>query len=317
MTKPIVSVALMQLYEQGKFDLKDPLHKFIPEFKDQHVMIDSVLMPAENPILILDLMRHTAGYSYGRSDNPFLEEKYADANVNAAIDNKEFVRRLSQVPLEFEPGTNWRYGLSTNICGYLVELLSGMPLDKYLAKHIFEPLKMTDTFFQLPLEKLKDFTVGYRWSDEDGLFVAEVPAESRFVQKVAQFNGGGGLLSTTHDYLKFCQMLLNRGKYDDLQIIQSATLELMWQDHMKDIRLHQERLRLPAGEASFGLGFAIKGDNPDQLKNVFGWGGAVGTYFKVDLDQDLAYVLMVQVSPYRHLGLRQAFQNFVNAAVVE
>lgn len=317
MTKPIVSVALMQLYDQGKFALEDPLYKYLPDFKDQFVMVDSTLVPAKQPVRMIDLLRHTSGYSYGRSGNERLDRLYAEAQEIAAIDNKEVVRRLSKLPLQFEPGTDWQYGFSTNICGYLVELFSGLSLDEYLKTKIFAPLGMVDTHFQLPLEKLKDFTVGYGWSDTDELFISEVPKESRYVREVTQFNGGGGLLSTTKDYLRFCQMLLDAGQYNGQRIIQKASLELMWEDHLVEVRKHQERLRLPPGEASFGLGFAIKGDSPDHLQSVYGWGGAVGTYFKIDPKRQLTYIMMIQLSPYRHLGLRARLQGFVNAAVVE
>jgi CubicO group peptidase (beta-lactamase class C family) len=315
MTKPIVSVALMQLYEQGKFDLYDPLHKYIPEFKDLLVYSDSTLVPAKEPIKIIDLLRHTSGYSYGNSNYEGLNQYYAEARLNASENNKAYVQKVSKIPLQFEPGTARQYGVSTNICGYLIELLSGKSLDVYLQEHIFEPLQMNDTHFKLPQEKIEHFTVGYRWSDENGLFVAESATDNRYVSEVALFNGGGGLVSTTFDYLKFCQMLLDDGRVNQKLILKPETLQLMFKDHLAEVRKHQENIRLPQGEAGFGLGFAIKGDHPDQLKNIFGWGGAVGTYFKIDKDHDLAYVMMIQLSPHRHLGLRQRIQDFINASI--
>lgn len=315
MTKPIVSVALMQLYEQGKFKLDDPIHKFMPEFKDALVYSDSNLVPAKEPVKVIDLLRHTSGYSYGNSPQRGLNTYYTEARLNASENNKAYAQKLSKIPLQFEPGTSWKYGVSTNLCGYLVEVLSGESLDEYLQKHILEPLQMTDTHFQIPKEKIKHFTVGYRWSDENGLYIAESAAENRYVNEVTLFNGGGGLVSTTFDYLKFCQMILNNGRVGDQQILKPTTVQLMLTDHLVDVRKHEERPRLPEGEAGFGLGFVIKGDNPEELKNIFGWGGAVGTYFKIDKDHGLAYVMMIQLSPHRHLGLRQRIQGFINASI--
>ncbi len=318
MTKPIVSVALMQLYEQGKFQLEDPVHKYIPEFRNSYILKDSTLMIAQNPVRIIDLLRHTSGYNYGNSSNPKLDEYYARANPRSASNNKEYIRKLSRVPLQFEPGTNWQYGVSTNICGYLVEVLSGRSLNDYLKDFIFTPLQMHDTHFQLPKEKIPHFTTGYRWDDEGGLFIAESAKENRYVNEVTLFNGGGGLVSTTFDYLKFCQMILNEGTLNDVRILKEETIHLMLSDHLAQTRQSQtERLRLPLGEASFGLGFAIRGENPESLEKVFGWGGAVGTYFKVDMQRDVTYVMMIQISPYRHLGLRSRIQEFINSAIIE
>lgn len=317
MTKPIVSVALMQLYEQGRFKLEDPIHAYLPDFRDMSIHTDSGLVPVQQPIRIVDLLTHTSGFSYGRSQIPELDQLYADAALYAAEDNADYLRRLSQLPLQFEPGTDWQYGVSTNICGHLIEVLSGQTLAEYLQEHIFNPLKMEDTHFQLPAEKVNRFTVGYGWQDSLGLMISEGQRENRYVEEVTLFNGGGGLVSTTFDYLKFCQMLLNKGKANGFQILKEETIGVMLQDHLEEARAHQERLRLPFGEYGFGLGFAVRGTGPNDLENVFGWGGAVGTYFKIDTDHDLTYVLMIQLSPYRQLGLRQSFQNFVESSIVD
>lgn len=318
MTKPIVSVALMQLYEQGKFKLEDPLYLYIPEFKDPFVLVDSNLVPAKNPIRIIDLLRHTSGYNYGRSRNAQLRAYYDEANLYSSNSNEEFVKKLSKVPLQFEPGTNWQYGLSTNICGYLIEVLSGQSLNDYLYQSVLKPLKMEDTHFQLPLDKVDQFTIGYGWDADSGLFVTELATENRYVNEVTVFNGGGGLVSTTFDYLKFCQMLLNKGQVGSTRILKESTIDLMFSDHLEETRQQlEERIRLPLGEASFGLGFAIRGESTDALEPVYGWGGAVGTYFKVDLEHDLAYVMMIQISPYRHLELRKTLQEFIESAILK
>ena len=316
MTKPIVSVALMQLFEQGKFTLDDPLSKYIPAFKTMYVLEDTVKRIAKNQILIKDLLRHSSGFNYGRSNNPILRQAYTDAELWAAKDNKEYLEKLSTIPLQFEPGTDWQYGLSTNICGHLIELLSDKSLDTYLKDNIFDPLNMENTYFKLPAEKLDQFTVGYRWSEGDSLIIAETPEESRFLQKVNVYNGGGGLLSTTHDYLNFCQMILNGGILNDKRILKKETLELMFMDQLAEVRTHRDSISVIAHEASFGLGFAIRGDHPSSLQKIYGWGGAVGTYFKLDVENNLAYVMMIQLSPHRQLDLRYLFHNYVQAAVI-
>lgn len=316
MTKPIVTVALMQLYEEGKFKLKDPLYKYLPMFKTMYAYTNGEKQLAKRPILVIDLLRHTSGFGYGRGDNQELNELYRNSGLWSATTNKEFAEQLSKLPLTFEPGTDWHYGVSTNICGYLVEVLSGKSLDNYLKDCILKPLEMNDTHFQLPKEKIKRFTVGYRWTNET-LTVSETAENNRYVEDVTLYNGGGGLVSTTLDYLKFCEMLLNKGKYKEERILKEETVALLFKDHMANIRQYQERFRLPLGEASFGLGFAIKGEYGEPLQKVYGWGGAVGTYFKIDTENNLAYVLMIQLSPYRQLGLRQRFQDYVNGAIID
>ncbi|WP_109301251.1 serine hydrolase [Aquimarina sp. AU474] len=317
MTKPIVSVALMQLFEEDKFKLTDPLYKFIPEFKEMFVYSDTTLIPVQQPIRIVDLLTHTSGFNYGRTRNSALNQFYYNANLNTSKTNKEFVEKLSKLPLQFEPGTNWQYGLSTNICGYLIEVLSGKSLDVYLKENIFTPLGMNDTHFQLPKEKINRFGAGYRWQEETGLVVVENSRDNRFVQEVTLMNAGGGLVSTTYDYLRFCGMLLNKGQYNNIQILKPKTIDLMLTDHLEGVRKYHERIRLPRGEAGFGLGFAIRGNSIDALQQVYGWGGAAGTYFKIDLEHELAYILMIQLSPYRHLNLRQLYQDYINSALIK
>ena len=315
MTKPIVSVALMQLFEQGKFQLDDKVEMYLPELKNRKVYFGGDLMPAQNPLTIRDLLRHSSGYSYGNTEDQNFNNYYREANLYAAKDNEDFVRRLSSIPLLFEPGTDWNYGISTTVCGRLVEVFSGQSLANYLEQHIFQPLEMNHTYFQIPEDEVDNFTVGYRWNGEE-LFISESATENRYRRPVTFFNGGGGLVSNMKDYLNFCQMLLNKGKTPEGRILQEETIQLMFSDQLVEVRSHQdEALSLPPGEGSFGLGFAIKGE-PEQLQKKYGWGGAVGTYFKVDLDNDMAYVMMIQISPYRHLGLRQRLQDYINDAII-
>lgn len=318
MTKPIVSVALMKLYEEGRFQLDDPLYKYIPEFKYMQVYTqENGLQHAKTQIKIIDLLRHTSGLGYGRGDSDFINDLYFKAALTNSTDLQEFIKKLSELPLYFEPGTDWGYGHSTDVCGYLIEVLSGKPLDEFLNECIFEPLQMKDTHFELPKEKIARFTVGYRPGENGTLAIAERPSESIFSREVTLFRGGGGLVSTTADYLLFCQMLLNKGKLKDAVVLKPETIELMTKDHLEEVRKYQpKRLRLAPNTSGFGLGFAVEAYESNQDRGVYGWGGAVGTYFRIDPKNDLAYVMMIQLSPYRQLGLRERFQMLVNKVVI-
>ncbi len=315
MTKPITSVGLMQLYEKGKFKLEDPIHLYIPAFKNMFVYNErNEIVPAKHSIKIIDLLRHSSGISYGRSSNVDLNTKYTEADLGNSTNLEMFIKRLSSLPLLFEPGTNYEYGYSTDICGYLIEILSGQSLADYLQENILTPLKMKDTHFQLPEEKINFLTTGYGATNEGKTEVVELPEQSSFIKDVTFYRGGGGLVSTTNDYLNFCRMLLNKGSLFDHQILKPKTLELMFQDHLTSIRVHSPRLRIIQGETGFGLGFSIA---EKDGRKVYGWGGAVGTYFRIEPEQDLAYIMMIQLSPYRQLKLRNKFQTLVHKAIID
>lgn len=316
MTKPITSVALMMLYEQGKLKLDDPLYKYIPEFKDMTIYDENLgIIKAKRRIKIIDLLRHTSGISYGRTTNDKLNALYRKAQLGNAKNLKEMVQKIAKLPLSFEPGTNWVYGHSTDICGYLIEVLSGEKLDQFLSSKVLKPLGMNDTYFQLPKDKINRFTVGYR-TQNGKLVASEYPENSRFVNGMRILRGGGGLVSTTKDYLQFCRMLINKGKLNNVQFLKPETVALMTKDHLKEVRKFTPNLRLMPRETGFGLGFSIASKSPEQETGVYGWGGAVGTYFRIDPEQELIYVMMIQISPYRQLSLRQKFQQLVNNAIL-
>ncbi len=315
MTKPIVSVALMQLYEEGKIDLEAPLYKYLPIFKNTNIYRNSKITPAKNPIKIIDLLRHTSGFTYGR--NKELNLLYAKSNLFTSQTNKEFVEKLSKLPLEFEPGTDWKYGFSTTLCGYLVEVISGKSLDVYLKENIFNPLKMNDTHFELPKEKAARFTVGYGWNKQSGLEIVEKQRDNRYLNKVTFLDGSASLVSTTYDYLKFCQMILNKGKLNKHRILKIETVELMLKDQLTEVRNYNKQLQLPKGETGFGLGFSIKENPHNKLEKEYGWGGIAGTFFKMDLDRELAYVLMIQLRPNKQLNLVELFQKYIHSSFIE
>ncbi len=317
MTKPITSVGLMMLYEQGKFQLDDPLHLYIPEFKNMTVYDEQKgIIPAKNSIKIIDLLRHSSGVSYGRGPNNDLNSLYAKKNLGNSRNLRSFIEKISKLPLAFEPGTNYEYSYSTDICGYLIEVLSGQPINEYLQEKVLIPLKMQNTYFQLPKEKIQQLTTGYHAGTNNNLMIAELPKESMFANDVSFFRAGGGLVSTTNDYIKFCRMLLNKGTLYGHQILKPGTIDLMTKDHLSSVRKYTPRLRILSRETGFGLGFSIAAKEKGELRGVYGWGGAVGTYFRIDPEQDLAYVLMIQLSPYKQLNLRETFQELVNNSII-
>ncbi|MCH2084234.1 MAG: beta-lactamase family protein [Saprospiraceae bacterium] len=320
MTKPIVSVALMMLYEQGKFQLNDLLEKYIPEFENLRVHKGNrVIEPATKKIRIIDILRHTSGIGYGWGTG-FVDSLYRASNRASFKTNKDLIEGLSKLPLYFEPGTKWKYSLSTDVCGYLVEVLSGQPLDKFLEENIFEPLGMTDTHFEIPDEKDERFVSNYRKNRKGELRVLDHPSTSRYTKEVTMFSGGGGLVSTMDDYLRFSQMLLNKGQLDGKRFLSPKTIELMTIDHTKHTPYNGVGIQLPGNGFSFGLGFSVATDLADtgNLGSVgnYGWGGAAGTFFSIDPKEELIMIMMIQLMPYSHLKVRSYFQTMVYQAIV-
>ena len=301
MTKPIVSVALMKLYEEGHFKLNDPVYKFIPEFKSFTVKKRKKQKPIKNDIKIIDLLRHSAGFGFKGPDG---YKKSVEMSL------EQFVKESIKAPLLYEPGTQWRYSYSTDVCGYLVEVISGMSLDVYLKTQIFDPLKMKDTFFELPKEKMDRFTTLYNKDKKGNLNVYDSPSESPFTKNITLFSGAGGLLSTAYDYLIFCQMLLNGGTFNGERIIKASTINLMLEDHAEGLKYKK---LLFGKKRGFGLGFDIvKQDNTKfGSKGTYGWGGMFGTYFRIDPVEDMIYIYMTQSFETYKLKLADKFRELV------
>jgi len=320
MTKPIVSVGLMMLYEEGKFQLRDPLHKYIPAFKDMKVHIgNGKVEPAKNDILVVDILRHTSGLGYGWSGG-YVDTLYAMAGARGLKTNQAFVEALATLPLYQEPGTGWQYSLSTDVCGYLIEVLSGMPLDEYLSKKIFEPLSMPNTFFEVPDSKDGRLVTNYTHK-ENALIPIDHPSTSKYTKEVTLFSGGGGLVSNMSDYLNFSQMLLNGGILNGKRLLSPKTIELMTLDHAQDIPYARGPVVLPIHGNGFGLGFSMVTDLADSgitgSEGMYGWGGAAGTVFRIDPKEELVYIMMIQLMPYNHLQAREKFQTMVYQAIIE
>ena len=301
MTKPIVSVALMQLYDKGFFKLDDPLYKFIPEFKNVKIKRGKKEKPVKNEIKIIDILRHSAGLEF---KGPEAYRKSIEMNL------EQFVKESIKTPLLYQPGTQWRYSYSTDICGYLIEVISKLPLNVYLKKNIFDPLNMEDTFFELPKNKSQRLTTLYNKDKKGNLNVFDSPENSPFTKKINLFSGAGGLLSTTHDYLIFCQMLLNGGAYNENIIIKKSTLELMLEDHAYGLKYKK---LLFGKKRGFGLGFDVVKEENTKFgsKGTYGWGGMFGTYFRIDPKENMIFIYMTQSFETYKLKLSDQFRKLV------
>jgi len=307
MTKPIVSIGLMMLYEEGKFNLNDPVYKYIPEFKNLTIKKRKKVKPVKNHVKIIDLLRHSAGLNF---KGPEDYRKVISMNL------EEYTKESVKEPLRFEPGTTWWYSSSTDICGYLIEILSGQKLDVYLKDKIFDPLKMNDTSFELPKNKLDRLTTLYVVGEKKELVSFDNKSNSPFKNKVTLLNGSGGLLSTTNDYLKFSVMLLNNGSIGGEQILKKSTLDLMKQDHSLGLKYKKLVFGKKKG---FGLGFEVVKEEDTKFgsKGTFGWGGMFGTYFRADPKQNMVYIYMTQSFETYRLKLADKFRAMVYESILE
>ena len=328
MTKPITSVAAMMLWEEGRFQLRDPVSKYLPEFSKMQVAVPVApgdrargpyrTLAASRPITIQQLLTHTAGLAnpYRGVTQGLYGKLREDRKPGGTIG--DYVEALAKLPLNFEPGDRWEYGPATDVVGRLVEVLSGMTLAEYFERRIFEPLGMEDTHFYLPVQKVGRLAALYRPDDEGKIELQEAPDnKSRWVrQPHVYFSGGGGLLSTTADYFRFHQMMLNGGALDGVRILGPRTVRLMTSSHTGDRAVW---LRGPG--FGFGLGYSVTTDQgPSAMpsaEGTFGWGGAYCTVFWVDPADEVIGILMTQVRPYTHLNIRQDFQTLTYQALVD
>ncbi len=303
MSKPITGVALMILYEEGKFKLSDPVEKYIPEFEDLQVYAGedddgNMITEAQNhKMTIRELMSHTGGLSYGIFSRSPVDDMYNDANV---LDNdsslKDMIDKLGKIPLRQQPGSVWHYSVSVDVQGYLVEVLSGQGFGDFLEERIFEPLGMVDTDFYVPAEKADRLAQVYGYSPSGELFAQEGLGGGNNYLVDQQFeSGGGGLVASTMDYLRFSQMLLNGGELNGVRILAPLTIDVMASNHLPD---GVEGLGPYAGShTKFGLDFAVIEDPigaESYSEGEFYWGGAAGTWFWIDPVENLVFVGMIQ-----------------------
>jgi CubicO group peptidase (beta-lactamase class C family) len=329
MTKPIVTVALMTLLEEGKLFVADPISKFIPELADMKVGVESdgklELVAAKRAIAVHDLLRHTSGLTYAFTGNSAVQRRYGEAKLftgdpaNAKqflardLSSAEFIAELAKLPLIAQPGDSWDYSHSTDVIGRLVEIVSGKTLGAFLHERIFKPLGMTDTDFYVPAEKRERLAEPFP-SDPDG----GLPVQLIEMWSAPRFeSGGGGLYSTVDDYARFARMLFHNGAFGGTRIIGRKTLEWMTSDHLgPNVRIGTPTLLQPGH--TFGLGLAVRresgmGQTPGTAGEFF-WGGVAGTYFWVAPKEELYAIMMVQ-APRQRDYFRQLFRTLVYAAL--
>jgi CubicO group peptidase (beta-lactamase class C family) len=309
MTKPVTGVALMQLWEQGKFGLDDPLSRYLPEFESMQVYTGKdgagspVYRAASRPITVRDVMRHTAGFACGPGDTP-AHEAYVKAEPLAlSIDLTEMGRRLAKVPLLFDPGARWSYSIAVDVQALLVEKLSGQPFAEHVRNHLFEPLGMKDTAWRQPDERMPRLAALYR--KRDGQLAREADSTMRRLnfQDNRMTAGGFGLASTVDDYMRFARMLLGGGELDGKRILKPSTVRLMATDHL-DARVTERGFLPGKGSVGFGFDFAVRYSQPQKPQESRGavgeffWDGAASTLFWVDPANRLAAVFFVQTMPF-------------------
>ena len=317
MTKPIVSIGIMMLIEDGHFILNDPVAKFIPEFSDQRVGVENNgkldLVPVQRPMTIQDLLRHTSGLTYDHTGNGLVRQLYQQSRLRSRkISNAEHATMIAGMPLVCQPGAEWNYSRSTDVLGRIIEVVSGKSLGAFLTERILAPLQMAETAFHTGEENAGRLAEAFPtdpWNgDKVQLF--------NMLEKPVMESGGGGLVSTTMDYARFCQMLLNGGALDGNRIIGRKTLELMASDHLT-AGVKVDSPLMPPGHG-FGLGFAVRTHRgiapfPGSLGQFF-WSGMAGTFFFIDPAEDLFTVFMMQ-GPGQREYIRNILRDLVYAAV--
>ena len=333
MSKPITAVAALMLYEEARFQLDDPIGRYIPELDDMQVRIaehgdDLVCEPAAGPITIRHLFTHTSGFIYGAFGDDALARLYTARDMHFRGRGgtlAEQTARLGELPLHHHPGRNWSYGVSTDVLGRLVEVLSGESFDRFLAHRIFAPLGMEDTFFELPADRQGRFLPCYRKTEQERLELWDTGAPgTRFTSEVACFSGGGGLLSTQGDYLRFTEMLRRGGELGGNRLLSPRTVAFMASNHLEgdiaaiDASSFGESTTVGVG---FGLGVSVMLD-PAAAQVLaspgeFGWGGMASTAFWVDPVEDLSVVFLSQLVPSSSYPLRRELHALIQQALLD
>jgi CubicO group peptidase (beta-lactamase class C family) len=317
MTKPIVSTALMMLFEDGKFMLDDPISKWLPSYADKQVLVEGKLVKPDRPVTIRHVLTHTSGLSLAPPRPAGAAADTAPAQPQAGSGARtlaEAVERAAPYPLAFHPGDRWQYGDSTDYVAILVEKISGTALDQFLQKRIFDPLGMRDTHYNVPREKVGRVAAVYRPDDKGKIQLFRKP---EFREPTTMFRGVAGLNGTAADYFKFAQMLLNGGEYNGARLLGRMTVDLMFANHIGT----GKRVYVRGDGYGFGLGGAVLTDvatAPDALSvGTWTWGGAYGTIFWIDPAEELIPIMLIQVSPYSHFSIRPLFSVVASQSIVE
>lgn len=341
MTKPVTSVAFMMLVEEGKVALDEPVAKYIPDWANLGVFAAGTekgwaTTPPSRPMMIIDLLRHTSGLTYGFQQQNNIDAAYRALKVGEDLHQgtiDEFIAKLATIPLQFSPGDAWNYSVSTDVLGYLIGKISGTPFPRFLQERIFAPLGMVDTAFTVPADKAGRLTACYAAGAlgtkgvKQGLpDLVDDPAKSPYLDGNDFNSGGGGLVSTAADYMRFARMLLNGGELDGHRLLGPKTLQLMASNHLpggKDLTQMSKSLFSEATYAGvgFGLGFAVTVDPAATMLagsvGDFFWGGAASTFFWVDPKEDLAVVFLTQLLPSSAYPVRRELRTLVYSALTE
>ena len=331
MSKPITAVAAMMLYEEGKFHLSDAVSEYVPELAGLEVLVDGERVPVEQEMTMRQLLTHTTGLSYGFNPNDPVDQLYREVQPLAGANLDEFAERLGQLPLAFQPGARWHYSVAVDVTGLVVERLSGQSFDVFLKERIFDPLGMDDTFFNVPDEKMDRFLPNHGWQAADegeaspggGKLVDLGEGARASYQNTQMFSGGGGLVSTAMDYLRFCEMVRRGGELDGARLLSPRTVDFMVANHLPATITGAGTGEQPGAAAArafgFGLGWGVNTDPvaagvPSSLGD-YSWGGAAGTVFWIDPVQDMVVIGMIQLmgSPW---PLRPDLQVLANQAIV-
>ena len=345
MTKPITSVAFMMLVEEGRVAIDEPVHKYIPEWKNLGVFQAGtapafLTKPPSRPMLIVDLLRHTSGLTYGFQQRSNVDAAYREMRIEELDKGKTLqsvIDELAKLPLEFSPGEAWNYSVSADVIGYLIGKISGKPFEQFLKERIFDPLDMNDTDFFVPAAKARRFAACYSADPQGGvtlhatdrkggLTLQDDPTKSSFLSPPSFFSGGGGLCSTAADYLTFCRALLNGGELGGVRLLGPKTLKLMTSNHLPGGRDLPAMSRSLFSEATyngigFGLGFAVTMDPAQTLiagsPGEFNWGGLATTSFFIDPAEELITIFMTQVMPSSAYPIRRELRTMVYAAITD
>jgi CubicO group peptidase (beta-lactamase class C family) len=343
MTKPITSAAFMMLFEEGRVALDEPVHKYIPDWKNLGVFTAGsttgfVTRPPSRPMLIVDLLRHTSGLTYGFQQRSNVDAAYREKKLAEAGTLESMIDELAKIPLEFSPGDAWNYSVSTDVLGYLIGRISGQPFEQFLKERIFDPLGMSDTDFYVPQDKAHRLAACYsvdppgqlsfRAADERNatLTLQDDPAKSRFLTRPSFISGGGGLCSTAADYLTFCRALINGGELGSVRLLGPKTLKLMTSNHLPGGRELPDMSKSLFSEAAyngigFGLGFSVTLDPAKTLipgsAGEYAWGGVASTAFWIDPAEELITIFMTQLMPSSAYPIRRELRTMVYAAITE
>ena len=333
MTKPVTSVALMQLVEAGKVGLDDPVETYIPAFARLRVLggdgIDGAGEAPARPMQVIDLLRHTSGLTYGFQERTPVDAAYRRQNLehfHAARDLAGFIDSLAGLPLDFSPGEAWTYSVSTDVCGWIVETVTGQPLSQTFRERIFDPLGMADTGFQVREGQAARLTACYEATPAGGMALQDDPATSPFLKPPAMLSGGGGLVSTASDYMRFARMLLNGGELDGARMLRQDTVRLMTLNQLPGgaeiasiARGNFSESRTPG--VGFGLGFAVVTDPArtgiDRSAGEYFWGGMASTAFWIDPVEEITAVFMTQLIPSSAWPIRAELRTLTYAALTE